>query len=179
LSADAPGPVADAVALLCRGLLSGDAELLLAAARTFGTVGWTFHEARASEEAGVVLAGMGRTEEARDAFLMGRLLYERFDMSRDGRRLEARMRSCGLRLGRRGPRNRPTSGWESLTETERRVAELVAQRLSNPEIAQHLFLSRHTVHTHVSHVLAKLGISSRLELAQFQPKERSWSHPGP
>ena len=80
------------------------------------------------------------------------------------------MRSCGLRLGRRGSRKRPTSGWESLTETERRVAELVAQRLSNPEIAQQLFLSRHTVHTHVSHVLAKLGISSRLELAQFRPK---------
>jgi DNA-binding CsgD family transcriptional regulator len=170
LVADAPGPVVDAVALWCRGLLSADSELLLAAARTFRDVGWTFYEARACEEAGVALAATGRTEDARHAFLEGRLLYERLDMARDGRRAEARMRSCGLRLGRRGSRKRPTSGWESLTETERRVAELVAQRLSNPEIAQQLYLSRHTVHTHVSHVLAKLGISSRLELAQFQPK---------
>jgi DNA-binding CsgD family transcriptional regulator len=60
---------------------------------------------------------------------------------------------------------RPTTGWASLTPTERTVAELAASGLTNPQIARSLFVSRHTVHTHVAHVLAKLQLSSRVELA--------------
>jgi DNA-binding NarL/FixJ family response regulator len=45
------------------------------------------------------------------------------------------------------------------------VAALVAEALSNPEIGNRLFLSRRTVQTHVSSMLVKLGISSRVELA--------------
>jgi DNA-binding CsgD family transcriptional regulator/tetratricopeptide (TPR) repeat protein len=65
----------------------------------------------------------------------------------------------------RGPRDRPTSGWASLTPTELSVADLVAQGLSNPEIAARLFVSRRTVTTHLTHIFAKLGITSRTELA--------------
>jgi DNA-binding CsgD family transcriptional regulator len=92
-------------------------------------------------------------------------LYERLQASRDVARAEARLRALGLRRGRRGPRRRPTSGWDSLTETELKVVRLVAEGLSNPEIAERLFISRGTVHTHVSYVLAKLGIKSRAGLA--------------
>jgi DNA-binding CsgD family transcriptional regulator/tetratricopeptide (TPR) repeat protein len=92
-------------------------------------------------------------------------LYERLQASRDVARAEARLRALGLRRGRRGPRRRPTSGWDSLTRTELKVARLVAEGLSNPEIAERPFISRGTVHTHVSHVLAKLGIRSRVGLA--------------
>lgn len=54
---------------------------------------------------------------------------------------------------------------DALTVAERKVVALVAQRLSNPEIAEPMFVSRRTVETHVSHALRKLGLSSRLELA--------------
>jgi DNA-binding CsgD family transcriptional regulator len=61
--------------------------------------------------------------------------------------------------------NRATFGWESLTPTERRVVDAVAEGLSNPQIAQRLVVSRHTVESHMKHVFTKLGISSRVELA--------------
>jgi DNA-binding CsgD family transcriptional regulator len=65
----------------------------------------------------------------------------------------------------RGDRVRPTSGWESLTRTEHRVAEHVASGLTNPEIAARLLMSRSTVKTHLVHIYAKLGIGNRSELA--------------
>ncbi len=65
----------------------------------------------------------------------------------------------------RGERQRPTTGWDSLTPTERRVIELVATGRSNPAIAEALLMSRATVKTHLVHVYAKLGVSSRTELA--------------
>ena len=74
-------------------------------------------------------------------------------------------RRLPLRLGPRGPRTRARTGWDSLTASEQRVAELAAQGLSNPEIAERLLVSRHTVVTHMSHVLGKPGLRSRYELA--------------
>lgn len=65
----------------------------------------------------------------------------------------------------RGPRSRPTTGWGSLTPTERDVAALVAEGLSNPEIAARLFVSRNTVKAHLAHAFAKLAVASRSELA--------------
>jgi len=65
----------------------------------------------------------------------------------------------------RGARKRPATGWNSLTPTELQVVELVAQGLTNPEIGQRLFIGRGTVKTHLSHVFAKLNVSSRAELA--------------
>jgi DNA-binding CsgD family transcriptional regulator len=57
------------------------------------------------------------------------------------------------------------SGVEALTASERRVAELAGSGLSNPEIAQQLFVTRKTVETHLGHAYAKLNIASRKELA--------------
>ena len=57
------------------------------------------------------------------------------------------------------------TGWGALTDAERRVAHLVAGGLGNREVAERLYLSRYTVETHLKHVFAKLGVSSRSELA--------------
>ncbi len=65
----------------------------------------------------------------------------------------------------RGPRDRPAAGWDSLSPRELDVARLVAQGLTNPEIGERLFLSKRTVQTHLSHIFAKVGVSSRAELA--------------
>jgi predicted ATPase/class 3 adenylate cyclase/DNA-binding CsgD family transcriptional regulator len=64
----------------------------------------------------------------------------------------------------RGERKRPTSGWASLTPTERGVVRLVGDGLGNKDIAARLFVSPRTVQTHLTHVYAKLGLASRVQL---------------
>ena len=66
----------------------------------------------------------------------------------------------------RGQRKRPTSGWASLTPTERDVVGLVSDGLANKDIATRLFVSPRTVQTHLTHVYTKLGLSSRVQLVQ-------------
>jgi len=65
----------------------------------------------------------------------------------------------------RGERKRPARGWESLTPTELRVVKLVCEGLTNPQIGERMFISRGTAKVHISHIFAKLGISTRAELA--------------
>jgi predicted ATPase/class 3 adenylate cyclase/DNA-binding CsgD family transcriptional regulator len=66
----------------------------------------------------------------------------------------------------RGERKRPTSGWGSLTPTERQVVQLVSEGLANNDIATRLFVSPRTVQSHLTHVYTKLGLSSRVQLVQ-------------
>ncbi len=74
-------------------------------------------------------------------------------------RAEQELAATGAR-----PRRVMLSGIESLTASERRVAELATTGLSNPEIAQRLFVTRKTVESHLGHVYLKLDISSRDQL---------------
>jgi DNA-binding CsgD family transcriptional regulator len=64
----------------------------------------------------------------------------------------------------RGERERPATGWESLTPTEQDVVRLVQDGLSNAEVATRLFISPRTVQTHLTHVYVKLGLTSRVQL---------------
>ena len=66
----------------------------------------------------------------------------------------------------RGERKRPSSGWESLTPTELDVVRLVAEGIPNRDIATRLFVSPRTVQSHLRHVYNKLGLTSRVQLAQ-------------
>ena len=67
---------------------------------------------------------------------------------------------------------------DGLTERELDVVRLVALGMSNGEIAADLFISRKTVSTHVSHVLTKLGMSSRIEVADWAIREGIAVGPG-
>lgn len=65
----------------------------------------------------------------------------------------------------RGQRKRPSIGWASLTPTELKVAALVAEGLTNPQIGERLFMARRTAKIHVAHIFTKLGIANRAQLA--------------
>ena len=66
----------------------------------------------------------------------------------------------------RGERKRPAVGWASLTPAELNVVRLVGEGLPNKDIAERLFVSPRTVQAHLSHVYSKLGLASRVQLAQ-------------
>ena len=80
----------------------------------------------------------------------------------------------------RGSRKRPSAGWGSLTPTEAEVVGLVVDGLRNKEVAERLFMSVPTVKSHLTHVFAKLGLSSRAELiaaAARRPSDQATSPP--
>jgi DNA-binding CsgD family transcriptional regulator len=62
---------------------------------------------------------------------------------------------------------RARTGWDSLTDSELTVLNLIAQGATNRSAAQQLHLSPHTVKTHVRNAFAKLGITSRAQLTQL------------
>jgi pimeloyl-ACP methyl ester carboxylesterase/DNA-binding CsgD family transcriptional regulator len=65
----------------------------------------------------------------------------------------------------RQSRRRPASGWESLTETELDTIRLVTAGMTNRQIAARLYVSPRTIQTHVSHIMRKLDIGRRSEIA--------------
>jgi predicted ATPase/class 3 adenylate cyclase/DNA-binding CsgD family transcriptional regulator len=70
----------------------------------------------------------------------------------------------------RGERKRPASGWASLTPAELDVVRLACEGLGNKDIATRLFISPRTVQAHLSHAYTKLGVASRMQLAQEAAK---------
>lgn len=90
--------------------------------------------------------------------------YARFGAEREAARVRAQLRGLGVWRRHWKHAKRPESGWESLTETERKVAELVAGGLTNQQAADRLFISPHTVGFHLRQIYRKLGIRSRSAL---------------
>lgn len=66
----------------------------------------------------------------------------------------------------RGERRRASSGWASLTRAELDVVKLIGEGLGNKDIAARLFISPRTVQAHLTHIYTKLGLASRVQLAQ-------------
>ncbi|MFB9839078.1 helix-turn-helix transcriptional regulator, partial [Actinoallomurus acaciae] len=134
--------------------------------------------ASAAEDLGVLLAGSrdhvddGAAIEALDRALEG---YQQIGALRDAARIRARLRRLGVRRRHWTQSERPLSGWSSLTETERNVAALAAQGLTNPQVATQMFVSPHTVKFHLRQVFRKLGIASRVELARLATEHASES----
>ena len=165
-AASRPVPRRVISAQCCRGQLDDDVPLLLAVAEDARASGWPFVRAFALEEAAARLAGAGQTVQARAALTEAVQVYGQLGAAWDIRRADARLRAYGVRRGPRSAHRRETSGWGALTPSESRIAQLVGQGWSNPDIAAELYLSRRTVQTHVSNILTKLQLHSRIEVVR-------------
>lgn len=158
-------PSRRATALLCTGLLTRDPALLTESVELFTIAGRPLYTGLAYECLAAVQAEAGQTAAARTALDAAIELYSGMEAEWVIARAEAWLRRLGLRLGRRGPRKRPKTGWAALTPSELRVAEFVTQGMSNSQIATQMLLSRRTVQTHVSSILNKLDLDSRVQIA--------------
>lgn len=160
-----PTPFMQGQAIRCRALVEQDAELMVSALALYRASPRPHEVGAACEDAAVLLSSAARLDEAVPLWDQAMTVYGRLGAERDIARVLAQLRTAGVKRGSRRRHVRATSGWESLTDTEHKVIALVAQRLSNPEVAERLFISRHTVESHLKHIYRKLGLSSRLELA--------------
>jgi DNA-binding CsgD family transcriptional regulator len=121
----------------------------------------------ALEDLAAVQAARGRAEEAIAALDEAVRLYDGLAARWDIRRAEARLRPHGITRGGRGPgRQRAVSGWDALTPTELKIAALIARGDSTADIAGGMFLSRRTVQTYISRILAKLGAKGRVDIVR-------------
>ena len=161
---------ADGAALLCRGLLDADPSILIRAVEAYRRSPRRFDHARAAEHAALAAVREGDRSAARALLDEALDLYGALGATRETSRAAAAMRQLGLRRGARTQRDRPSHGWAALTPTERQVVAHAVEGLTNPQIAERLFISRRTVQTHLSHVFAKLGLSSRVELVSLAAK---------
>ena len=154
------------------GLVTGGSagiELLRESVSSFAESPSAYGHARSLTELGAALRRAGFDRDARDPL---RKALDRADRC-GARHLAARARDELVAAGAR-PRRRALSGSDALTPGERRVAWLAADGLSNPEIAQTLYLSLRTVESHLTKAYSKLDIGSRAQLPQaLGPREAS------
>ena len=99
------------------------------------------------------------------------------DVIKQARQLSAQAAVSYARRSR-GPRQRPEHGWDSLTPTEREVVWLVTEGMSNPGIADRLFISRATVKTHLAHIFTKLDVINRCQLTALATRATTENIPG-
>jgi predicted ATPase/class 3 adenylate cyclase/DNA-binding CsgD family transcriptional regulator len=147
--------------LECLAALAGDAGSHREAARLFGAAAAT------RERIGAVRFKVWDADyEASVAVLRNAMGHTDFETAwAEGAALSTAEAIAYAQRGR-GQRKRPTSGWASLTPTEREVVRRVSEGLANNDIATRLFVSPRTVQTHLTHVYTKLGLSSRVQLVQ-------------
>src|SRR5204862_344640 len=111
------------------------------------------------------LLALDRTDEARAQAEAAAALLERWP--------GWRQQEVAALLRRLDPRPAPAAGGDptALTPREREVAALLAEGLSNAEVARRLYISTKTAAVHVSNILAKLGMGSRAEVAAWAVRE--------
>ena len=164
-----PGnPDMSAAAGHARGLIEQDPAALQRAAETYAT---TLDRARALEDAGNAWAQQGDQDQATILLSQAYAVYQELGDADTLARVRSSLRAAGTRLRHWTHADRPAFGWDSLTDTERRIADLVAQGLSNRQVADRVFLSTHTVAFHLRHVFWKLGITSRVQLARIAAEQ--------
>jgi DNA-binding NarL/FixJ family response regulator len=163
-----------AVAAHSRGILHQSTDELEMAVALFAEGPRPLAYASALEDLGAQLVQRGDSEGGVAAFDRALNITTQVGANWDSARLRGRLRQLGVRR-RVTSVERPKTGWASLTDAESAVAQLATEGNTNREIAEKLFISSHTVNTHLRHIFDKLGINSRVTLtrmAQHRDQER-------
>jgi DNA-binding CsgD family transcriptional regulator len=156
-------PRALGAALRVAGMVAGGTQglsLLGEAVEVLSGSPAKLESAKARTELGAALRRSGHRVQAREQLRRGVELARICGAAPLAARAETELLAAGAR-----PRRVALSGVESLTPSERRVAELAAQGPTNREIAQALFVTQRTVEVHLTSIFRKLGIRSRSQLA--------------
>jgi DNA-binding CsgD family transcriptional regulator len=154
------------VAGYARGILERDAQALLAAADVLQSSSRPLFYAAAAEDAGGELARTERGNEALDQLNAAFDTYLHHEALADARRVGRELRRLGVER-RIVSHPRAKTGWDSLTDSELKVVNLIAQGVPNRSVATQLHLSPNTVKTHIRNAFAKLGLNSRAQLTQL------------
>jgi len=161
-----PVPLFSGVAGYARGIVERHAQGLVAAAGLLESSSRPLLYAGAAEDAGGELIRAQRTAEALDQLNAAFDTYIECEAVADARRVGRALRRLGVER-RIVAQPRAKTGWDSLTDAEVKVVNLIAEGATNRSVAERLHLSPHTVKTHLHNAFAKLGITSRAELAQL------------
>jgi DNA-binding CsgD family transcriptional regulator len=149
-----------------RGLLNESRQDLEQAVGILVTCPRPMALAAALEDLGCAGLANGDRSGAVDAFDRVLRICINAGAARDTARTRKRLRELGIRR-RVQSLDRPKRGWESLTDAELQVARLAAAGCTNRGIADRLFVSPHTVNTHLRHVFDKLDVRSRVDLTRI------------
>ena len=159
-------PLFTGVAGYARGILERDAQALVAAADVLQSSSRPLLYAAAAEDAGAELARTDHPDLAVDQLNAAFDTYMGHEALADARRVGRALRGLGVER-RIVSQPRAKTGWDSLTDAELKVVNLIAQGVTYRDVAEQLHLSLHTVKTHVHNAFAKLGINSRAQLTQL------------
>jgi DNA-binding CsgD family transcriptional regulator len=159
-------PLFTGVARYARGIVERDAQTLVAAAELLRSSSRPPLYAAAAEDAGAELARTDRRDEAVAQLNAAFDTYMRHEALTDARRVGRELRQLGVER-RIVSQPRAKTGWDSLTDAELKVVNLVAEGATNRSVAQRLHITPHTVKAHLHNAFAKLGINSRTQLAQL------------
>ena len=141
-------------------------RLAMSAIRRSEAIGSRTHAAISRALAGRALARFSQGEAAVELLSNAASEFDELGMARHRDQTESELRALGHTVHRRSRAGTARTGIEALTGREREVADLVVDRRTNREIAEHLFLSTKTVETHMRNIFNKLGVSSRVEVAR-------------
>jgi DNA-binding CsgD family transcriptional regulator len=159
-------PLFSGAAGYARGILERDAQALLAAAELLHSSSRPLLYAAAAEDAGAELARTDCGHEALDQLNAAFDTYLHHEALADARRVGRELRRLGVQR-RIVSHPRAKTGWDSLTDSELTVVNLIAQGATNRSVAQRLHVTPHTVKAHLHNAFAKLGINSRAELSKL------------
>jgi DNA-binding CsgD family transcriptional regulator len=172
-------PLSEAWVLHARAavaLEAGDAEgaaaLALDAAARAESVDVPLAAARCRTLAGMALAAAGRRDEGVAELTRAESELSQLGAARHRDEAARELRRLGERVSAR-QRRTTGEGLDALSGREREIAELVAEGRTNREIGADLFLSEKTVEGHLTRIFAKLGVTSRVEVAEAVGRTRA------